>query len=412
VEQKITSETISKVLYPSDTVAAGRELRLMQEYFFVACALRDIVRRYLGTHDRIEALPSKVAIQLNDTHPAVAVPELMRILVDEHRVRWEHAWEITQATLGYTNHTLLPEALEQWPVSLFGRVLPRHLQIVYEINRRFLDQVARVWPGDTERARRMSLIEEGAEPRVRMAQVAIVGSHSVNGVAALHSQLLKTRLVPDFYELWPERFTNKTNGVTQRRWLLSANPRLARLITRAIGDGWVTDADQLRRLEPYADDMGFRRDFLAVKRANKEHLAQVIKATTRMTVNPASLFDVHAKRIHQYKRQLLVVMGVIAQYLSLVEDGVDWGVPRTYIFAGKAAPGYWAAKEIIKLIHGVGAVINTDRRVEDRLKVVFVPDYRVSIAEQIIPAADLSEQVSTAGTEASGTGNITLVQIR
>lgn len=406
VEQKITSETISKVLYPADAVAAGRELRLIQEYFFVACALRDIVRRFLHGHERIADLPDKVAIQLNDTHPAVAVLELMHLLIDEHHLEWDRAWEMTQATFGYTNHTLLPEALEQWPVALFERVLPRHLQLLYEINRRFLEQVARRWPGDQDRLQRMSLIAESGERQVRMAHLAIAGSHSVNGVAALHSQLLATRLVPDFHALWPERFNNKTNGVTPRRWLLSANPGLAALITRAIGAEWIIDFEQIRRLEPLAHDAGFRHEFGAVKRANKVHLAAVIKATTRVTVNPASLFDVQAKRIHQYKRQLLVVLGIIDQYLTLVEDGREPLVPRTYVFAGKAAPGYWAAKQIIKLIHSVGAVINADRRAADHLKVVFIPDYRVTIAEQIIPAANLSEQVSTAGTEASGTGNM------
>jgi starch phosphorylase len=406
VEQKITSENISKVLYPSDAVAAGRELRLLQEYFFVACALRDIVRRHLHRYGAISDLPSRVAIQLNDTHPALAVPELMRTLIDEHALPFDMAWEITQATFGYTNHTLLPEGLEQWPVALIERVIPRHLQLIYEINRRLLDHVARVWPGDTERLRRVSLIEEGAERRVRTAHLAIAGSHSVNGVAALHSKLITTRLVPDFFALWPERFNNKTNGVTQRRWLLTANPGLARLITDTIGDRWITDLDQLRDLEPHARDAAFRHDFLAAKQANKEHLAAVIKATTQVTVDPRSLFDVQAKRIHEYKRQLLAVMGIIDTYLALVEDGTVPPVPRTHIFAGKAAPGYWAAKQIIKLIHNLGGVINADPVAKAHLNVVFIPDYRVTLAEQIIPAADLSEQISMAGTEASGTGNM------
>ncbi|HZO90970.1 MAG TPA: glycogen/starch/alpha-glucan phosphorylase [Chthonomonadaceae bacterium] len=406
VQQKIGSETVSKVLYPSDTIEAGRELRLQQEYFLVACALRDIVRRYTQDHATFDQFPSRVAIQLNDTHPALAVAELMRILVDENDQPWETAWEITQATLGYTNHTLLPEALEKWPVSLMERVLPRHLQIIYEINRRFLDQVASVWPGDIGRLQRLSLIEEGAHKQVRMAHLAIVGSHSVNGVSALHTELIKTALVPDFYQLWPERFNNKTNGVTQRRWLLKANPGLSNLITETIGDRWITDLNRLRELEPYAEDAGFQQAFLRVKRDNKARLAGLIRETARVAVDPDALFDVQAKRIHEYKRQLLNVMHIMDEYLSLIEDGQEPVVSRVYIFAGKAAPGYWAAKQIIKLIHSVGQVINNDPRVQGRLKVVFVPDYRVTLAEQIIPAADLSEQISTAGKEASGTGNM------
>jgi len=406
VEQKIASETVTKVLYPSDTVRAGRELRLIQEYFLVACAVRDIVRRYLKNHDTFDAFPSKAAIQLNDTHPALTVAELMRILVDENDLSWDMAWEITQATLSYTNHTLMPEALERWPVALLDYVLPRHLQIIYEINRRFLERVASVWPGDTERMARMSLVEEGDYKQVRMAHLAIVGSHSVNGVSALHSELIKTSLVPDFYALWPERFNNKTNGVTPRRWLLKANPALSRLLDRTIGDGWVSDLNQLRALEPYAQDAEFQQELLAVKRENKVRLAGVIKEETRITVDPDSLFDVQVKRIHEYKRQSLNILRIIHEYLCLVEDGQEPVVPRTYVFAGKAAPGYWAAKQIIKLINSVGQVINNDRRVDGRIKVVFIPDYRVSLAEKIIPAADLSEQISTAGLEASGTGNM------
>jgi len=408
VEQKIVSETISKVLYPSDAIAPGQELRLIQEYFLVACSLRDIIRRYEGDHASIDTFPSKIAIHLNDTHPALAVAELMRILIDERDLAWDTAWQITQATMAYTNHTLLPEALEKWPVSLLERVVPRHLQIIFEINRRFLDHVASVRPGDREALRRMSLIEEGPSRQVRMAHLAIVGSHSVNGVSALHSRLVQTTLAPDFYRLWPERFNNKTNGVTPRRWLLQANPRLARLITRTIGDGWITDLGRLRELEPLASNGEFREEFMAIKRANKQLLAQVIAETTGVMVNPDSLFDVHVKRIHEYKRQLLNVMHIVHQYLCLVEDGVPPAAPRTYVFAGKAAPGYWAARQIIKTICGVGSVINNDPRADGHIKVVFVPDYRVSLAEQIIPAADLSEQVSTAGTEASGTGNMKL----
>lgn len=406
VEQKIASEMISKVLYPSDSVEAGRELRLVQEYFLVACAIGDIIESYLKSHDSFDEFPYKVAIQLNDTHPALAVAELMRRLLDEHELSWEVAWDITQATLAYTNHTLLPEALEKWPLALFEYVLPRHLQIIYEINDRFLRQVVSVWPDDLERLRRMSIIEEGDYKRVRMAHLAIVGSHAVNGVSALHSRLVQTALVPDFYQLWPERFHNKTNGVTQRRWLLKANPLLAELITSHLGDEWITNLDVLRGLEAYADDAGFQQAFLTIKRANKVRLARVIKETTGVDVSPDTLFDVQVKRIHEYKRQSLNVLHIIHTYLRLIEDYVTLPAPRTFVFAGKAAPEYWAAKQVIKLIHNVAQVINNDPRVADQLKVVFIPDYRVSLAENIIPAADLSEQISTAGMEASGTGNM------
>jgi starch phosphorylase len=406
VEQKIASERVTKVLYPADTIESGLELRLVQEYFLVACAIRDIVKRYLQTHTTFDAFSSKVAIQLNDTHPAVAVAELMRTFVDENDLPWERAWALTQATLGYTNHTLLPEALEKWPVSLFEYVLPRHLQIIYEINRRFLDHVATLWPEDRARLSHLSIIAEGEPKQVRMAHLAIAGSHSVNGVSALHTELIKTSLVPDFFRLWPDRFNNKTNGITPRRWLLQANPVLARLLTNTIGEEWITNLDALRALEPFARDEGFQREFLRVKRVNKKRLATIIKELTRVTVDPESLFDVQVKRIHEYKRQLLNVLHIIHEYLCLIEDHKDPGVPRTYIFAGKAAPGYWAAKQIIKLINNVGRVINADRRAQGHLKVVFIPDYRVSLAEKIIPAADLSEQISTAGKEASGTGNM------
>jgi len=406
VEQKIASETISKVLYPSDSVETGRELRLIQEYFLVSCAVRDIVRRYLQAHTTFDKFPSKVAIQLNDTHPALTVAELMRLLVDEQVLPWEVAWDITQGTLGYTNHTLMPEALEKWPVELFERVLPRHLQIIYEINRRFLEQVSHTWPGDGERLQRLSLIEEGRPQHVRMAHLAIVGSHSVNGVSALHTELVKTFLVPDFYALWPHRFNNKTNGVTPRRWLLKANPALANLLTQTLGNGWITDLGQLKGLERYAPDPTFQRQFLDIKRGNKERLARVIRDTTHLAVDPDSLFDVHVKRIHEYKRQLLNVLHIIHEYLSVIEDGKTPPIAKTYIFAGKAAPGYWAAKQIIKLINNVGQVVNHDPRLRGQIKVVFIPNYRVSLAEYIIPAADISEQISTAGTEASGTSNM------
>jgi len=406
VEQKIGSETVSKVLYPSDARAEGRELRLIQEYFLVACAVRDIVRRYEIAHSSFEMFPEKVAIQLNDTHPALAVAELMRILVDEKSVPWEQAWDITRRTMAYTNHTLLPEALEKWPVAMFERVLPRHLQIIYEINHRFLDDVAAAYPGDVDKLRRTSIIEEGEQKQVRMAHLATIGSHSVNGVSALHSGLVKTVLFPDFHEIWPEKFNNKTNGITPRRWLKLANPGLADLITEKIGDGWVTDLDQLARLEPLADDMEFQARFRQIKLANKHRLAKVINDTTSVTVNTNSLFDVQAKRIHEYKRQLLNVLHIVHEYLLLVEDRKVPTVPRTFVFAGKAAPGYWVAKMIIKLINNVASVINNDPRVDGLFKVVFVPDYRVSLAEVIVPATDLSEQISTAGMEASGTGNM------
>jgi starch phosphorylase len=326
--------------------------------------------------------------------------------VDEKDLPWEEAWEITQASLGYTNHTLASEALEKWPVPLLEFVLPRHLQIIYEINRRFLEQVAVAYPGDTERLRRMSLIEESTLKQVRMTNLAIVGSHSINGVSAIHTGLVQTSLVPDFYQLWPERFNNKTNGITPRRWLLKANPALADLIRATIGDGWIMDLDQLRALEKWAADAGFQAEFHKVKRSNKEKLARIINDSLRVKADPDSLFDIQIKRIHSYKRQLLNVMHIIHEYLSLIEDGREPAVARTYVFAGKAAPGYWEAKQIIKLIHNVGRVINDDSRASKWIKVVFIPDYRVSLAEKIIPAADLSEQISTAGKEASGTGNM------
>jgi len=406
VEQKIAAETISKVLYPDVVLEAGRELRLVQEYFLVYCSLHDIVRRYLKEYSGFDSFADKVAIQMNDTHPSLAVAELMRLLMDEQDVPWEKAWEITRNTLAFTNHTLMAEALEKWPVGLMERVLPRHLQIIYGINYKFLQDVSSRWPGDTERLKRMSLIEEGAEKRVRMANMAIIGSHSINGVSRMHTELVKTSLVPDFYELWPERFNNKTNGVTPRRWLLKANPGLSDIITGAIGDGWITDLAKLRQLEPFAHDAAFQESFRKVKRQNKERLCQVIERINGVTINPETLFDVQTKRIHEYKRQLLNVMHIIHEYLCLVEEHREPAVPRTYIFGGKAAPGYWQAKQIIKLIHNVGDVIHNDPRAREWMRVVFVPDYRVSLAEKIIPAADLSEQISAAGTEASGTGNM------
>jgi glycogen phosphorylase len=408
VENKINMENVSKVLYPSDVPLAGKELRLVQEYFMVACALRDTVRNFRRDRPDVsmEHLHDFVAFQMNDTHPALVVAELMRILVDEHALAWETAWTVTKAACGYTNHTLLPEALEKWPVSLFEQVLPRHLQIIYEINRRFLTDVEERFPNDPARLERMSLISESGHREVRMANLAIVGSHSINGVAALHSQLVKTHLVPDFHQLWPERFNNKTNGVTHRRWLASCNPALAELITSSVGDGWITKFAVVRGLEVNAQDKSFQEEFLRVKRRNKEQLAALIYDTERVHVDPESLFDVQVKRIHEYKRQLLNAMHVMHSYLGLIDEGRRPAVPRTHIFAGKAAPGYWMAKLIIKLINNIAAIVNNDPRTEGLMKVVFMRDYRVSLAEKIIPAADLSEQVSTAGMEASGTGNM------
>ncbi|MGA8184481.1 MAG: glycogen/starch/alpha-glucan phosphorylase [Terriglobia bacterium] len=406
VEQKISSETISKVLYPSDAVIAGKELRLVQEYFLAACAVRDTVRRFERSHDGFSEFPDKVAIQLNDTHPALAVVELMRILVDEKALQWGDAWEITQATFGFTNHTLVPESLEKWAVPLLQYVIPRHLQIIYEINGRFLERVSALCPGDPGLLKRVSLIEESKPQQVRMTNLAMVGSHSINGVSEIHSGLVKTTLAPDIYRLWPKRFNNKTNGITPRRWLLKANPDLARLVTATIGDGWIRDLSQLRRLEDHVESPDFRAEFRKAKAANKVELARIIYDTLRIKVDPASMFDVQVKRIHSYKRQLLNVLHLVDEYLSLIEDGHQPAVQRTHIFAGKAAPGYWKAKQIIKLIHDVGRVINSDPNAQEWIKVVFLPDYRVSLAEKIFPAVDLGEQISTAGMEASGTSNM------
>jgi glycogen phosphorylase len=408
VGEKIDSEKVSKVLYPSDAVPAGRELRLVQEYFLVACAVRDIVTRFAEEHSDISLLPQKVAIQLNDTHPALTVAELMRLLVDERNLEWEEAWEITRKTCAYTNHTLMPEALERWPIYLFQRVLPRHLQIIYEINHRFLQSVKDRWPNDQARLSAVSLIEEAGERSVRMANLAIVGGHAVNGVAELHSELVKTQLMPYFYELWPEKFQNKTNGVTHRRWLAYANPELEKLISGAIGDDWVSDFSQIIKLEPFSGDSDFRRRFRDVKRRRKQKLADLVMHTLGLNINPDHVFDIQIKRIHEYKRQLLHVLQIVDEYLQLVERGIRPPKPVVHIFAGKAAPGYAMAKLIIKLINSVGETINRDERAADHIKVVFMPDYRVSLAEKLIPAADISEQISTAGLEASGTSNMKL----
>jgi glycogen phosphorylase len=405
VQDKITGESISKVLYPSDTVAAGRELRLLQEYFLVACSVRDILKRYKETHESLRELSTKIAIQLNDTHPALTIAELMRVFIDEERLPWEEAWATTVATCGYTNHTLLPEALEKWPFDLMQRVLPRHVQIIQEINRRLLAEVERRFPGDIAMQHRVSIVAEGD---VRMANLAMAGSHSVNGVAALHSKLVTTSLAPEFFRLYPEKFNNKTNGVTPRRWLLHANRPLASLITKTIGDGWITDLDRLRELELFADDAGLLERLDVVKRRNKVALAKLSKELTGVAVDPLSMFDVQVKRIHEYKRQLLNALHVVHRYWELVEDRTKPIQPRTVFFAGKAAPGYWMAKLVIKLIHSIAEVVNADPRSRDWLRVVYLPDYRVSLAEAIMPAAELSEQISTAGKEASGTGNMKL----
>ena len=406
VQSKVLTETISKVLYPSADVQAGRELRLVQEYFLSTCAVRDVVRRHLRHHDKLDNFSDKIALQLNDTHPTLAIVELMRLLVDENDFEWDPAWEITRATFAYTNHTLLPEALERWSVALLEHVLPRHLQLIYEINTRFLKQVSARYPGDTAKMARMSLVEEGDNKQMRMANLAILAGHSVNGVAAVHSELVKTELVPDFAQMFPERFNNKTNGVTPRRWLLAANPGLAALITEVVGPGWVTDLDKLRGLERVAHDSSFQDRFRMVKQENKLHLARMVRDATGVALAPDALFDVQVKRIHEYKRQLLNVLHIVHEYLCLVEDGRKPTQPRVYVFAGKAAPGYVVAKQIIRLINDVASVVNADPRAAGHIKVVFVPDYRVTLAEVIIPAADLSEQISTAGTEASGTGNM------
>jgi starch phosphorylase len=405
VEQKMLSETVSKVLYPSDAVQAGRELRLLQEYFFVACAMRDIMRGFVRRGEDFHDFPAKIAIQLNDTHPALAVAELMRLLVDQQSLSWDAAWDITRSTIAYTNHTLMPEALERWPISLLEKVLPRHLQIIYEINRRFLDEVASIWPDDLERSRRVSIINSDTQ-EARMAHLAMVGSHSVNGVSKLHSELIKTKLAPELYQLWPERFSNKTNGVTQRRWLLMANPGLANLLDSSIGPAWARNLLELKKIEPLAREAEFRRRFSLIKRANKERLATVVHRIAGVDIDPAAIFDVQAKRIHEYKRQLLMVLGIVHQYLVLVDDGIEPAAPRACLIAGKAAPGYSTAKMIIKLINDLAQVINNDVRTRGLIKVAFLPDYRVSLAEKIIPAADVSEQISTAGREASGTGNM------
>ncbi len=407
-EFKNQFENISWVLYPNDSTPAGRELRLRQEYFFTSASIQDILARHLQEHGSLVNLADKVAIHLNDTHPAIGVAELLRLLVDEHGFAWAPAWAITQKTFSYTNHTLMPEALETWPVALMQQVLPRHLEIIFRINHDFLLQAEALRPGDMDFQRRLSLIDEGGERRVRMAHLSIVGSHRVNGVSRLHSDLLVETIFADFAALWPDRFTNMTNGVTPRRWLAQANPGLTALLDETLGSAWRRDLGLLKALLPKADDAGFRHAFMAIKQANKQRLAALIQRSTGIRVNPASLFDVQVKRIHEYKRQLLNLLHAVTRYQAiLARPDADWQ-PRTVIFAGKAASSYTSAKNIIRLVHDVGQVINHDPRIGDKLKVVFIPNYGVSVAEVIMPGADLSEQISTAGTEASGTGNMKL----
>jgi len=408
VEAKVLSENISKVLYPSDEAMAGKELRLKQQYFFVSATLRDIIRRYKKLNRAFTDFPDFTAIQLNDTHPSIAIPELMRMLMDEEALSWEEAWEISEKTFAYTNHTVLPEALETWPVDLLGKVLPRHLEIIYEINHRFLEKVRQHSSGDGRMVSHMSLIQEGDVRKVLMAHLAIVGSHTVNGVAGLHTTILKNSVFSEFNRFFPQRIRNVTNGITPRRWLYQANPGLSRLITDAIGPEWIRDLDQLKKLIPFAEDSQFRSAWLETKRDNKKRLSRYILRKIGLGVNPDTMFDIQVKRIHEYKRQLLNVLHVVTLYNRIKQDPKNSGVPRTVLFAGKAAPAYTQAKLIIKLITAVADTINRDPEVGNLLKVVFLPNYCVSQAEKVIPAADLSEQISTAGMEASGTGNMKL----
>lgn len=406
VYQKIDSENITKVLYPNDETIQGKQLRLEQQYFFVSCSLQDIIRLHFYQNRSLETLPDYFSLQLNDTHPAIAVAELMRLLIDEHYLEWETAWSITVKTLAYTNHTLLPEALERWSIGLLQWLLPRHLQIIYEINRRFLEEVSHQYPQEYDRLKRMSIIDESGERYVRMAHLATIGSHKINGVAALHTTLLKEEILPDFAELYPHKFTNKTNGVSPRRFLVLSNPLLSQLITEKIGDSWMKDLTQLRHLEKFVEDSEFQRKWLNVKQSVKQNLANFIYEKSGIKINPFSLFDIQTKRIHEYKRQHLNIFHVITLYLKIKANPALDVPPRTFIFGGKAAPGYHQAKLIIKLIHCVADVINNDPHIQDRLKVIFLEDYNVKLAQKIYPAADLSEQISLAGKEASGTGNM------
>jgi starch phosphorylase len=408
VKDKVESETISKVLYPNDSTENGKELRLVQQYFFVACSLKDIIRRFHKLNQSWDDFPEKVCIQLNDTHPAIGIVELHRLLHDHYGLPWEKSWSIVTRTFAYTNHTLLPEALEKWSVGLFQKVLPRHLQLIFEINKRFLEEVQAKWPGDVEKMRNLSLFEEGGSKMVRMANLSVVGSYSVNGVAELHTKLLKSQLFPDFNALYPQKFNNKTNGITPRRWLLVCNPRLSELITSTIGHGWEKNLAKLRELEAFVDDPEFQHEFMRIKHANKVDLARIIQDECGVTVDPSSMFDVQIKRLHEYKRQHLNLLHILALYRRLLQNPSLEITPRVFVFAAKAAPGYELAKLIIKAINAVGARINSDERIAGKLKVAFLPNYRVSLAQRIVPAADLSEQISTAGKEASGTGNMKL----
>ena len=406
VERKVLAENLTKVLYPNDNTTAGKELRLRQQYFFVACSLRDIIRRYRLSNDGWEAFPEKVFIHLNDTHPTLVIPELMRIFLDEEGFDWDVAWDMTRRSTGYTNHTILQEALEKWPVSMMERLLPRHLQIIYEINGRFLQQVSSLYPGDLGKLRRMSLVDEGGERSVRMANLCLVGTSSVNGVAELHTKILREDLFRDFYELWPEKFHNVTNGITPRRWLLKANPLLSQLISELIGDGWITHLDELRRLEEFSGDANLLSALEKIKRSNKGQLASWTKKNLGIVLNPDAIFDVQVKRLHEYKRQLMLALYIVIFYNRLLNDRSYDPVPRQFIFAAKAAPGYYMAKLIIRFIHGIAEVVNSNPRTRGKLSVAFLPDYRVSLAEKIMPAAEVSEQISLAGMEASGTGNM------
>ena len=406
VEAKVLAENLTKVLYPNDNTDAGKELRLRQQYFFVACSLRDIIRRYKATNEGWDALPDKVFIHLNDTHPTLVIPELMRVLIDIEGLDWDKAWDLTRRSVGYTNHTILQEALEKWPVPMMERLLPRHLQIIYEINGRFLQQISSLYPGDVKKLQRMSLIDENGARYVRMANLCLVGSSSVNGVAELHTQILKDDLFKDFYDLWPEKFHNVTNGITPRRWLLKANPMLSQLISESIGTNWITHLDELKKLEKFHNDKNFLDALAKIKYSNKGQLSNYVMRELGVKLDPNSIFDVQVKRLHEYKRQLLLALYIIIFYNRLINNPKYDPQPRSFIFAAKAAPGYYMAKLIIRLIHGIAAVVNSNPKTRGKLSVAFLPDYRVSLAEKIMPAAEVSEQISLAGMEASGTGNM------